>query len=262
MQDNDAGLLNRFGRELEAAKAAVASAKLGLETSRLNLDRQKSLFEQGLSARKEFEKARIETSKMEMDYSKSIATLTKAETQLSRQLQTIIAPRAGIISRIMPGERGRLIKAGTPLAVLTPDITTPAVEIWVDGNDTAMMKKGQHVNVQFEGWPSLQIAGWPGVAINTFSGKVFLVDAASSYKGKFRVLVTPKGKWPKAPYLRPGAHAKGYVTLSDSFVLKEVWRHLTGLPPVTAPLEDELNRILNTKIKSEEEEKDKKEEPE
>lgn len=244
LQDNDPGLVNRYERELDAAKSAVNSAKLGLETSRLNLERQKKLFEQGLSARKEYEKAKIETSKMEMEYSKAIATATKAETQFSRQLQTVIAPRDGIITRIMPGERGTLIKAGTPLAILTPDIRTPAVEIWVDGNDTALMKKGQSANIQFEGWPSLQIPGWPGIAINTFPAKVYLVDAASSYNGKFRVLLIPDGEWPKTPFLRQGAHAKGYVTLANSYILKEVWRQLTGLPPVIAPLQDELNRML------------------
>jgi hypothetical protein len=246
MQDNDPGLLERFQRELDAARAGVASAKLMLDTSQLNLDRQRKLFDQGLSARKEYEKAKIETSKMDMEYSKAMATLTKAETQFSRQLQTIVAPRDGVITRILPGERGQLIKAGTPIAVLTPEITTPAVEVWVDGNDTSMLSAGQNAVLQFEGWPSLQIAGWPAVAVGVFPAKVYLVDAASSNKGKFRVLLVPAGKkaWPQAPFLRPGAHAKGYITLANSFVLKEVWRQLTGLPPVSGPIKDELARMM------------------
>jgi RND family efflux transporter MFP subunit len=260
MRDNDPDLVERYQRELDAARAAVESAKLIMETSRLNLDRQKKLFDQGLSARKEYEKARIETSKMDMEYSKALATLTKAETQFSRQLQTILAPRNGVITRIMPGERGQLVKAGTPIAVLTPSISTPAVEIWVDGNDTSMLSKGQKAVLQFEGWPSLQIAGWPAVAVGVFPAKVYLVDAASSNKGKFRVLLVPvdKKKWPRPPFLRPGAHVKGYITLADSFILKEVWRQLTGLPPITDPIKDELQRMMKVKQDDSSEEEVKK----
>jgi len=258
LQDNDPELIQRYQRELDAANAAVSSAKLMLETSKLNLERQKKLFEQGLSARKEYEKARIETSKMDMDYSKSLATLTKAETQVSRQVQTITAPRDGIISRILPGERGQLIKAGMGIAILTPIITTPAVELWIDGNDTAMVSKGQRALLQFEGWPSLQIAGWPSVAIGVFPAKVHLVDAASSYEGKFRVLLVPDGEWPSSKFLIPGSHSKGYIRLSDSFILKEIWRQLTGLPPVTEPIQDELNKLLRQEKKEYPEDKEDK----
>ena len=243
----DSSLVERYERELDAAQSAVKSAKIMLETSRINLDRQKKLFEQGLSARKEFENAKIDTSKVEMDYSKALATLTKAESQLSRQLQTVIAPRDGIITRILPGERGQLMKAGTPVAVLTPYISTPAVEIWIDGNDASILEEGQKAVLQFEGWPTLQIPGWPGIAIGTFPAKVKLVDPASSYMGKFRVLMVPDGKWPDSPFLRPGSHVKGYILLADSFILKEAWRQLTGFPAVIDPVKDELQRLLEIK---------------
>ena len=255
LQDNDPELIQRFQRELDAANAAVSSAKLMLDTSKLNLERQKRLFEQGLSARKEYEKAKIETSKIDMDYSKALATLTKAETQVSRQVQIITAPRDGVISRILPGERGQLIKAGMGIAILTPKITTSAVELWIDGNDTAMVSKGQKALLQFEGWPSLQIAGWPSVAIGVFPAKVHLVDAASSYEGKFRVLLVPDGEWPSTKFLIPGSHSKGYIQLNDSFILKEIWRQLTGLPPVTEPIQDELNRLLRKERKEDKEDK-------
>ncbi|MFP5384740.1 MAG: efflux RND transporter periplasmic adaptor subunit [Bacteriovoracia bacterium] len=251
IQDVDPGIREKYERELEAARSAVKSAKLMLDTSRVNLERQQKLFEQGLAARKDFEKAKIETSKMEMNYSKALATLTKAEAQLERQLQTVTAPRSGIITRILPGERGRLIKAGTPLAVLTPDIETPAVEIWVDGNDTAMLGRGQKAQVQFEGWPALQVPGWPGIALGIFPAKVHLVDAASSYKGKFRVILVPDGKWPAVKFLKPGIHTKGYISLSESFILREVWRLFTGLPPVIDPFEDEISRLLTPEKKEE-----------
>jgi multidrug resistance efflux pump len=258
LQDNDPELVQRYKRELEAGKSATISAKLMLDTSKMNLDRQRKLFEQGLTARKEYEKAKIETSKMEMEYSKSLATLTKAETQVSRQLQVVMAPRDGVISRILPGEKGQIIKAGAAIAVLTPEITTHAVELWIDGNDAALISAGKDAVIQFEGWPSIQIPGWPSVAIGTFKAKVHLVDPASSFKGKFRVLLKPVGEWPSKNFLRPGAHAKGNIIMTNSFIIKEVWRQLTGFPPVLEPIQDELNILLKEKPKNDTESEDVK----
>lgn len=250
--DNDPAYLDRLQREKNAATAGLESSRLMIETAKLDLDRQKNLFEQGLSSRKDYEKARIEYSKLNVEYSKNIAILTKSETQLSRQsTQRILAPRNGAVTRILPGERGQLIKAGSPIAVFSPDVTSPAVELWIDGNDTSMLQVGQRTQLQFEGWPALQIAGWPSIAIGTFSGKVHLVDQASSLAGKFRVLIVPDSVWPSQHILRLGVHSKGYVRLQDSFILKEIWRQLNGFPPVVEPIKDELNRILQDKNISE-----------
>jgi multidrug efflux pump subunit AcrA (membrane-fusion protein) len=243
--DNDPGLLDRYQQEKDAAVAALSSAKLMMETSKIDLERQKKLFEQGLSARKDYEKARIEYSKLQVEYSKNIASMTKAETQLSRQsTQSVLSPANGTITRILPGERGVLIKSGTPIAIFAPDIKTPSVEVWIDGNDAALVKKDQTAMVQFEGWPSVQIPGWPSLAIGAFKGRVHLIDQASSYKGKFRVLVVPAEEWPSQNVLRLGSHGKAYIHLNQNILGWEVWRQLNGFPAFFEPIEDELNALL------------------
>lgn len=246
--DNDPSFLDRLEREKNAATSGLASSQLMMETAKIDLDRQRKLFEQGLSSRKDYEKSKIEFSKLNVEYSKNTAILTKSETQLSRQsTQRILAPRNGTITRILPGEKGLLIKAGSPIAIFTPDVTLPAVELWIDGNDASMLKKGQKTQLQFEGWPAIQIAGWPSISIGTFRGKVHLVDQASSYGGKFRVLIVPDAPWPSQNILRLGVHAKGYIRLKDSIVIKEIWRQLNGFPPVLEPIKDELNKMLINK---------------
>lgn len=246
--DNDPSLLDRLEQEKNAAAAGLSSAKLMMDTAKIDLERQKKLFEQGLSSRKDYEKAKIEFSKFSVEYSKNLANLTKSETQLSRQAtQRILAPRRGTVTRIIPGERGMLIKAGNPIAIFAPDVQTPAVELWIDGNDASMVTSGQTAELQFEGWPALQIAGWPSIAIGTFKGKVHLVDQASSHDGKFRVLIVPASAWPSQKILRLGVHVNGYIKLRNSFVLKEIWRQLNGFPPVTEPVQDELNKMLISK---------------
>jgi multidrug efflux pump subunit AcrA (membrane-fusion protein) len=257
--DNDPALLSRLETEKNAAETGLASAKLMMDTANIDRERQKSLFEQGLSSRKDYEKAKIEFSKLSVEHSKNLAILTKSQTQLSRQsTQRIVSPRNGTITRIIPGERGMLIKAGNPIAIFAPDVEIPAVELWIDGNDASMLKVGQSAELQFEGWPAIQIAGWPSIAIGTFKGKVHLVDQASSRGGKFRVLLVPSSKWPSQNILRLGVHAKGYIKLSSSFVLKEVWRQLNGFPPVLEPIQDELNKMLSSKDQSSDEDQVKK----
>lgn len=244
--DNDPDLLERYEREMGAAKKALESARLMKDTAEINLRRQEKLFQQGLAARKDYEKARIDYSKLDMDVAKSLVSLTKAETQLSRlSEQRLTAPRDGTIVRILPGEKNQLFKAGTPIAVFAPEVQTPAVELWVDGNDVTLVTVGQKAQVAFEGWPSLQIPGWPSLAINTFDAKVQLVDQASSFDGKFRVLIVPEGKWPSSKIVRVGIHAKGYIALTNTFILREIWRQLNNFPAYSAPIEDELKRLLD-----------------
>jgi multidrug efflux pump subunit AcrA (membrane-fusion protein) len=243
--DNDPALLERLEREKNAASAGLESAKLMMDTAKIDLDRQRNLFNQGLSSRKDYEKAKIEFSKLSVEYSKNIGILTKSETQLSRQsTQRVLAPRNGIITRILPGERGKLIKAGSPIAIFTPEVKSPAVELWIDGNDASLIRPGQTAQLQFEGWPAIQIAGWPSLSIGTFRAKVHLVDQASSFDGKFRVLLVPDSIWPSQNILRLGIHAKGYIKFQNSFILKEIWRQLNGFPPVQEPIKDELNKML------------------
>lgn len=244
LTDNDPRLLERFDQEKTAAKAALDSATLMRDTARINLERQLKLFQDGLSARKDYEKAKIEYSKLEMEIAKAQVTLTKSESQYSKQSsQTIRAPRDGWVIRLLPGELGQLIKKGSPLAVFAPEVDSPAVEVWVDGNDSPMIQVGQTARVQFEGWPSVQIPGWPSVAINTFAGKVHLVDQASTSGGKFRVLIVPEGKWPSQSVLRLGLHAKAYVRLSDSFILREFWRRLNNIPALPQPYRSEIEEL-------------------
>jgi multidrug efflux pump subunit AcrA (membrane-fusion protein) len=248
MSDNDANLLQRYQQERGAAKANYDSAILMRDTAKINVERQKSLYDQGLSARKEYEKAKIEFSKLEMEAAKALVAVTKSETLVARQSsQEVRAPRDGVIIRVLPGERGQIIKDGTSIAMFSPDVTLPAVELWIDGNDASMVVPGQKARVQFEGWPSLQIAGWPSIAINTFEAKVHLVDQASSYQGKFRVLLVPSGPWPGQNVLRIGIHARGFIQLSPSFVLREIWRQLNNFPAFQEPISDELGKILQAR---------------
>lgn len=251
--DSDPALLERLKTERNAAQTALDEGRLAYETAKINLDRQNQLFREGISSRKEFEKAKIDASKLSIELSKAQSVLVKSETQVSRQnTQRVLAPRDGTILRVLHGEGNYLVKSGDVLVVFAPDLTSIAVETWHMGNDLRFLQKGQTVRLQFEGWPSVQIAGWPSVAIGTFRGKVSLVDYASSYAGKFRVVIVPDEPWPSDKFLKLNGGARSVISLGDTRVGLEIYRKLNDFPPAAEPMRDELNELMKKKAAAKE----------
>ena len=136
----------------------------------------------------------------------------------------ITAPRDGTIFRMPIFERGQMVKEGDDLFTIVPDSAERAVELWVSGNDTPLVRPGDHVRLQFEGWPAVQFAGWPSVAVGTFGGQVISIDATDDGTGKFRLLVKQEGRRPVAvraisaarrPSQRLGDAQPGHAGLRD-----------------------------------------------
>ena len=165
------------------------------------------------------------------------------EIKLSELDRMVIkAPRDGTIFRMPVFERGQTIKEGDSLFTLVPDTTDRVVEMWISGNDIPLVKQGDHVRLQFEGWPAVQLAGWPSVAVGTFGGQVAAIDASDDGKGHFRIQVRPDdpAKWPDVRYLRQGVRANGWVMLSQVRLGYEIWRQLNGFPPLAFGRSDEV----------------------
>jgi hypothetical protein len=108
-------------------------------------------------------------------------------------------------------------------------------ELFIDGNDLTLVRKGDKARLQLEGWPAVQFVGWPSVAVGTFGGRVYLVDPTTNDKGQFRVLVEPDpddAPWPDQEYLRQGVRAQGWILLNRVSIGWELWRQLNGFPPI------------------------------
>lgn len=144
------------------------------------------------------------------------------------------APVSGTILRRRTGQESVLVKEGQRLAVLIPKTKSRAVELWLHGNDIPLIRKGQTVRLQFEGWPAIQFSGWPSVAVGTFPGKVALVDPIDNGLGFFRILVVPEktNDWPGSHFLRQGVRAHGWVLLNQVQLWYELWRRANGFPPM------------------------------
>lgn len=237
--DNDPEILNRLKAERAAVESRLEAARISLSMAKINLDRQKSLFDQGLSSRRAFELATLEHAKYMTEQANAKTELVRLETRLARQsTQFVTAPRGGTILRRIAGEHSVLVKSGDSLAVLVPDTSSRAVELLVDGMDVSLMHIGQEVRLQFEGWPAIQFSGWPSIAVGAFVGKIAIIDAADNGDGKFRVLISPSesDQWPSSSLLRQGVRAQGLVLLGRVKLGYEIWRRFNGFPALrTAP---------------------------
>ena len=120
-------------------------------------------------------------------------------------------------------------------ATLTsPNLPGIVAVLSINGNDLPLLREGDRVRLQFEGWPAVQFVGWPSVAIGTFGGKVFRIDPNADTNGKFRIFVEPDPEdqpWPNDDYLRQGVRAQGWVLLNQVSVGYELWRQINGFPP-------------------------------
>lgn len=188
----------------------------------------------------------------------------QASTQLERQqAQYINAPTDGTVFRLLANAEagGLLVRPGERLLVMVPDIkqtqrdtlssdnrTYPGIvaELFIDGNDLPLVRSGDRVIVQFEGWAAVQFAAYPAAAAGTFEGRIYLVDPMADEKGQFRVLVEPAlgAQWPDEQYLRQGVRAQGWVLVKEVSVGYELWRLLNGFPAAREVVVKESRKLL------------------
>lgn len=232
--DNDPLILERIKSERDAKKRKLQVSQIASQTSKLNYQRQEELFNKGLSSRRDFEEAKIEYKKLLAAEESAASELAESETKLSRQENQIIyAPKDGVILKVLAGDSATVVHLGDQLATFAPNLSDPAVEIYVGGNDIPLVKEGRKVRLQFEGWPIIQFSGWPSIAVGTFGGVVSSVDSSISENGKFRVIVKKDKdeKWPDERFLRHGAKAQAWILLNNVSLGYEFWRQLNSFPP-------------------------------
>jgi len=165
------------------------------------------------------------------------------------------APCSGVIQQWYGVEGSDTIKEGDQLFVIVPETDALGVEMKVSGNDMPLVKEGDKVRLQFEGWPAVQFVGWPSVAVGTFGGKVSRVFPTDDGKGNFRVLISPDDNadiddgWPGDRYLRQGVRANGWVLLKEVPLGYEIWRQLNGFPPTVSDEEPDKSKKKGGKVK-------------
>lgn len=199
--------------------------------------------------------AEIELSRIKQEYAEKIAKargdqftaqssqldveaqVSKLETdrtnyQIRNDLYYVTASQDGFINKAIIGGIGETFKEGEPLINIMPLNYDLAVETYVEPIDLPLIHKGEHVRVQFDGWPAIVFSGWPNASYGTYGAKVLAVETfITEGKGKYRVLLAPDEEdhsWPDA--LRPGSGARTIALLEDVPIWYELWRRLNGFP--------------------------------
>lgn len=239
------GLVSQRDVDLIERDVIVAKRNVNSTAASLNAARAEQQ-----SANADIEQVRADTEAIINSANASISKIRSEMQDVRKQLldnqisiarlgqRRVSAPRDGRILRLFSNPQGTVVKQGEALAILVPDIQQRAVEIWVSGNDAPLIKPGDHARLMFEGWPAVQFVGWPEVAVGTFGGTVYFVDASSNNQGKFRLLIVPNESdhpWPSTRYLRQGGSVKAWILLQQVSLGYEIWRQLNGFPPMLTP---------------------------
>lgn len=165
------------------------------------------------------------------------AVVTKLQNQyMNYSVRTgmyfIKAPQSGYVTKAIQSGLGETIKEGEPIVSIMPSQYDLAVSLYVRPIDLPLVQKGQHVRIQFDGWPAIVFSGWPNTSYGTYGGIVFAIDNFISENGKYRVLAAPDPTdhdWPKA--IRVGAGTKNFMLMKDVPIWYELWRQINGFPP-------------------------------
>jgi len=165
------------------------------------------------------------------------AVVTKLQNQyMNYSMRTgmyyITAPQDGYITKAIQSGLGETIKAGESIISIMPAKYDLAVEMYVKPLDLPLLAKGQHVRVQFDGWPAIVFSGWPNTSYGTYGGRIYAIDNFISENGMYRVLLAAEPDdhpWPSA--LRVGAGTSNIVLLKDVPIWYELWRKINGFPP-------------------------------
>lgn len=203
--------------ELISAKIELANINMKFET---DVAKAKSDKFSALSSKLDTEG---QVRKLENQY---------ANYQRRNSFYYILAPQDCYITQLIANGVGETVKEGSPILKIMPTNFKLTAEIYVDPIDLPLIRVGEHVRLQFDGWPAIVFSGWPNASHGTYGGRIYAVDQYISENGKYRILIEedPHDEpWPEA--LRFGGGVSAMILLNDVPVWYELWRKVNGFPP-------------------------------
>ena len=232
--------LEKMRKQRQEASAKAIAQRNKLATSQAALRNASILLS---NVRNEYME---KLNKVESDRQSTLSTRFDAEAQvvkmeneltnleMRQKFRHVVAPQDGIINQALKSGIGEIVKEGDPVVSIVPVRVELAAEIFVRPVDLPLVKIGQPVRLEFDGWPAIIFgSGWPGAAFGTFAGEVFAIENNIRTNGLYRILISSPSKgpetWPAA--LRVGSGVNAFALLSDVPLGYEIWRQLNGFPP-------------------------------
>tara|TARA_Y100001935_G_scaffold255663_1_gene270961 strand:+ start:139221 stop:140468 length:1248 start_codon:yes stop_codon:yes gene_type:complete len=210
--------------KLLTSRNLLINAQIDLNTTEADFEQKIAKAESDMfTAQSNLYGAQAEVAKLENQYS---------NYQRRNDLYFVTAPQSGYITQSIKSGIGETLKEGEVIVTIMPESYQLAVEMYVRPIDLPLLKTGQKVRIQFDGWPAIVFSGWPNTSFGTYGGEIFAIDRFISANGMYRVLVRPDEEaeeWPEA--LRYGSGAQSIVLLNEVPIWYEVWRQINGFPP-------------------------------
>ncbi|MCB4799217.1 HlyD family secretion protein [Neotamlana laminarinivorans] len=223
LQEANAKLISQQNKLL-TSKNEVINAKLSISTIVTSYNDKLAKAQSDLyTAQSSALDTEAQVSKLE----NSLANYTKRNSLLY-----ITAPQDGYINKAIKSGIGETFKEGEPLVGIMPANYDLAVEMYVKPMDLPLLHLGEHVQVQFDGWPAIVFSGWPNVSYGTYGAVIVAIENFANDQGLYRVLITRDPDyepWPQA--LRVGSGAQTIALLEDVPIWYEIWRQINGFPP-------------------------------
>jgi multidrug efflux system membrane fusion protein len=137
------------------SSAQVSSAESQLQLAKSNLDRYRTLYEQGAISRAQLDQYQNSYEVAQAAVSQSSAQYTQGTNQLG--YSTLVADSAGVISNIS-AEAGQVVSAGQTVLTLVKE-GEREVEINVPENRLDELRKAERIQVQFWALPNVTVEG-------------------------------------------------------------------------------------------------------
>ncbi|MEM7660194.1 MAG: HlyD family efflux transporter periplasmic adaptor subunit, partial [Bacteroidota bacterium] len=218
--------------KLASARNKFAQSKVKIATARIKLANVRNEYAEKL-AKAESDRQSALSSVFTTEGEVNKMENQQANYEQRQGFRYVLAPQTGLVNKILKQGLGETVKEGEPVIEMLPKTIQLAAEMYVRPMDMPLMKLGQQVRVEFDGWPTLIFgSGWPGSAFGTFGGEVAAIENNISPNGLYRVLVAedPEDEpWPDG--LRVGAGLNAFALFKDVPVWYEIWRQLNGFPP-------------------------------
>ncbi|MEM8899150.1 MAG: HlyD family efflux transporter periplasmic adaptor subunit [Bacteroidota bacterium] len=232
--------LEKMRKERQEATAKLISSQNKLAESRVALLNARISFNNIANEYQEkIAKASSDQQSAMSDRFEAEAQVQKMENQYSNyeyraNFRYIIAPQDGFINKALKSGIGETVKEGESVVSIVPLEVELAAEIFIRPVDVPLIKRGEPVQLEFDGWPAIVFgSGWPNASFGTFRGEVYAVENNISENGLYRVLIEEADSvhngWPQP--LRVGSGVNAFALLNDVPLWYEIWRQLNGFPP-------------------------------
>ena len=221
--------------KLVAARNRLKASQADVENARLQILALQADYREKLAkAESDLRSAEAYAYDLQATIAKLRNELTNVEVR--RGFYAVLAPQDGYVVRAVKTGVGEVIKEGEPLLVFMPAQYQLAAEVFVRPLDVALLRPGQKVRLQFDGWPAFVFSGWPNLSYGTFGGRIRAIDYVDMGTGNFRILIEPDPEdepWPSL--LRLGGGVRAWFLLNDVPIWYELWRQINGFPPDLVP---------------------------